>query len=969
MDVDQAYEIAKAIFQDASDRIEAIRSEEDAKIQLINRLLTECLGWRHSDISAESPNENGFSDYLISDGDRKALVLEAKKIGEIALATQSTKRGCFKISGPVLKDARTGIKQAASYCHPLGVPLAVLTDGLVWIVFLPWVPNASYLDKQAVVFPTPEAVLEAFAEFFELLGKSHVRHNTFKAIFDAIHENRLILDRPLVAPVRESDNHLVQKSPLAFDLETVLSSFFSEITGDADPDMLIDCFVETRESRVADFSLERMTNNVLGNIDSPEKDVGESLRAVVQRTVAGEVGQTVFIVGPSGAGKSTFLDRFFARTLSPETRDRCVVISVNALDASGNEAEALPWVTEEAITLVEKQLYPEGYPRWNDLQALYHLEYKKRAEGIDTILYKRDKNAFKEKFASYVEDQVAKDREGYLKRLLNDIVKNRKKLPVFVIDNTDEFTLDFKVVLFQYFQSLRRFAGHCLLIFPATDRSAWTFSKSDIFNIYSSRSFFLPTPPPREVLRKRVEYIKNKISQTPQVKRSAYLLGRGIKVNIKNLIAFADVVETVFVNQDYASKMVGELSNYNMRKALGLCRRILTSPVLNMEDLVRSYVTGDMAAPSPRHFMNALLKGDYEFFKQGDEPLIFPLYQVDNSVKQSPLLSARILLLLRDMDKVATEDASRYLTGGSISAFLEVLSVPEAAVQRALEALLEAGLIEPYDLSDKAYSDSQRFAITHSGISHLNLALWNPVVFEQMALTTRIPDADTAAQIRGAFFANGSYNARLEKVRELFCHYLAQEDQGLCTVPTRTEYDSQSRLTADLLDKWTSKKVPVDELLSVPDMAAQNAEGVVAWFDHYRGFGFVEIDALRDSAFLHARILEQAGLEDVFDGDEVVCDVSRNQKGLMVSKVHSVTRPSTRPVKGVIIKLFPERGYGFMHIPEIGIDAFFNFHVFSPEQQRTLAEGQELNVEIKTDREGRSQVRRTVVAEDAEPVA
>ena len=79
MDVDQAYEIAKAIFQDASDRIEAIRSEEDAKIQLINRLLTECLGWRHSDISAESPNENGFSDYLISDGDRKALVLEAKK--------------------------------------------------------------------------------------------------------------------------------------------------------------------------------------------------------------------------------------------------------------------------------------------------------------------------------------------------------------------------------------------------------------------------------------------------------------------------------------------------------------------------------------------------------------------------------------------------------------------------------------------------------------------------------------------------------------------------------------------------------------------------------------------------------------------------------------------------------------------------------------------------------------------------
>lgn len=41
--------------------------------------------------------------------------------------------------------------------------------------------------------------------------------------------------------------------------------------------MLVDCFVETRESRIADFSLERLTKNVLGNIDPNERDVGAGL--------------------------------------------------------------------------------------------------------------------------------------------------------------------------------------------------------------------------------------------------------------------------------------------------------------------------------------------------------------------------------------------------------------------------------------------------------------------------------------------------------------------------------------------------------------------------------------------------------------------------------------------------------------------------------------------------------------------
>lgn len=229
------------------------------------------------------------------------------------------------------------------------------------------------------------------------------RKSTFRVIFDQLNENRLDIERPLVSAIASSENPIVQKSALAFDLEKVFSSFFADLTGEDDPDMIIDCFVETKESRVADFSLERITKNVLGNLSPHDTEVGEGLHAIVKNAVAGEPGQTVFIVGPSGAGKSTFLDRFFKRTLSAEIRERCVVIHVNVLDASGSEASALHWMTERSIEAIEEQLFPEGYPEWGHLQALYHLEYLKRSKGVDAALYARDKDAFKEKFASHVE--------------------------------------------------------------------------------------------------------------------------------------------------------------------------------------------------------------------------------------------------------------------------------------------------------------------------------------------------------------------------------------------------------------------------------------------------------------------------------------------------------------------------------------------------------------------------------------
>ena len=960
-DIDASFLAAKRIIDSARERLNNIVTEEDAKFQLISRLLTEALGWNHEDVSAERRNENGYSDYILSDHEHDALVLEAKRIGLVDVATQARTKQNYKISGPALKKTIEGIAQAASYATPLGIQLAVLTDGVTWIVFLPYVPGAKYQDRQAVCFPGFDAVLADYASFYELLSKDSYRKVSYKVLFDKIHENRLVQTATLVSPVLADDIYIEQKSALAFDLEKVFSGFFSNLAGDDDPDLLINCFVESRESRVADFSLERITANVLGNIVSPDKTVDEGLNSVVESAVESAATETVFIVGPSGAGKTTFLDRFFKKTLSSEIRCRCLVLNVNAIDATGDERTAIPWMTNKIIDLVEQQLFEDGAPTWNELLGLYHLEYLKRAKGQGARLYARDKEAFKDQFSKYMDQQVAQDREGYMQRLLRDAANNRHMLPVFVVDNTDEFGISYKEKVFQYFQSVARAVKKCLLIFPVTDKSAWTFSKTDIFNIYSSKSFFLPTPSPREVFRLRVEYLKEKLTTGCGGKNNTeYFAGKGIKIRIKDLEAFAYVVENIFVDQDYAAKRIGELSNYNMRMALKLSKRIITSSVLNIDDIVKSYIVGQMVIPSVEVFMNALLKGDYSFYRRDDDHGIFPVFEVDTEIRQSPLLPLRVLTLLRETQIHATEDRQRYMTVRSIYRYFDLMSYAEIAVEKCLIALLEARLIEPYDLSMKEYSQDQRVAITYSGLAHTELALHNANFFEQMALTNRIVDGDIAKKIRSAYFRAGSFNERLEEVRTIFAEYLATEDEKFCLVPETPEFAVQRGLRSAIVDQWRGQGKVIVREQALSGLAGEMVIGIVDKFDDARGYGFVNIPDMHESAFLHKTIVEVAGHESVRDGDRILCDIARNQKGLYVSHIRNLEVVRVRQFSGRIIRLFHDRAYGFVHVPEIGADAFFHYSLFPLEARGRLVEGLEFNFEATSDMAGRWQVRRVL---------
>ena len=203
--LDSSYTRAIALIDEVEPRLANVLTEEDAKLQLIARFLTEILGWDHADISAERKNDAGYSDYIVSDAGRPAMLVEAKRQGQLELSTSATAKQTYKISGPALKQCLGGIEQAASYCAPEGIQFALVTDGCTWIFFKPFVPGESYKSKEAIVFPTLRSVEDDFASFFELASKEGHQRGSYKHVFDKLHDKRLLLTQGLHSAFSDGD--------------------------------------------------------------------------------------------------------------------------------------------------------------------------------------------------------------------------------------------------------------------------------------------------------------------------------------------------------------------------------------------------------------------------------------------------------------------------------------------------------------------------------------------------------------------------------------------------------------------------------------------------------------------------------------------------------------------------------------------------------------------------------------------
>jgi predicted type IV restriction endonuclease len=785
--VDKRYAAFQGLKLELQDSLIEGTSEADTRLRVLDRILFEIMGWKHEAVTVEPPTQSGYIDYLLTVGEKKnVLIIEAKKAGFLKPATKAISKSVVALSGPVAKPLRDGIEQARRYASEKGVAVAVLTDGNVWLFFQATrTDGVAPLDGKGILFTDFKAVEEYFAIFTELLAP--------QAIIDRRHLDHLADVDEISIPEAEQQYYVLPpdegrlrvRDSLANDASLLFSQFFSRLTDGQDKEMLRDCFVETSESRKADLEFEKIIQKVLNTISTIDTASGGALQAEIERTIASQRSETVLLIGNKGSGKSTFIDRFFEHVLPADIRQKCALARIDLAEYHGGSDKISDWSIVQLRETLELSVCTNNPPSYDDLMGIFFSEYQRWSTGTYRPLYESDKVAFKIKFGEHIESRREQRPDEYVRLLLAWAAKGQGRLSCIVFDNTDQFPVEVQDRVYQLAHSLESTAP-VFIIVPITDRTVWRLSKAGALQSYAAKSFFLPVPDAKEIIARRVNFLKNKLEVEKGAKH--YFSRKGFNVEINDLRVLADAVEHVFINHDYATRLIGQLGNFDIRRMLKIAERIFLSPEIKIDDIIKSRFGGDAIIGNWGRTYRALLQGEYDRYVEADNEFITNIFYTDPKKPGSPLLSYYILWILRQqMSGVHTESVEeKHLLVADVCDFLTACTVPGPVTLQAIRRLYERRLIESLDPNVETVNMSDRVAIKESGLAHLELALTAYVYIEQMAVTTGINLRSVRDELRG--FLRRSGRQKFGLVRDTFAQYLLTTDAGRIVIPARDAF-------------------------------------------------------------------------------------------------------------------------------------------------------------------------------------
>lgn len=763
-------------------------NEADTRRKVIDEIMFQCLGWCSDNVDFEEHIETGFIDYTLNHPDGRALaVIEAKRVGALYVSSASGKSANLLLKGSVLKGTLPATRQVLGYASEKSVPIACVTDGQRWLIFQTNRRDGKpVLDGKGIFFPSLAGVAADFPRFYDLLspeGLSHrlalVQLNRAEGLVTSGEEDQVIVSPPEQAKLHE-------RSALGQDAHLLFKQFFSSITSDSDLDMMRKCFVETQESQKADLELQKIAQKLLNGIRPIDTSESGKLQVEVRQAVEALRSENILLVGNKGSGKSTFLTRFFSDILDSATRASCVVLRVSLDKCPDAERDQLPsWSLRQLRDQAERAVAGGDTASFDELRGVFWEEYQRQRDGALRPLYDSDPVAFRVQFGQYLERLREKEPDAYVLAFLRRLVHGERKLPCIIFDNADHFPAPVQDAIFQQANALAS-STPVLNIVPITDRTVWRLSKAGALQSYGSRSYYLPVPESKEILRKRIDYVKSKLNDDKDLAKS-YFSAKGFRVTLANLDKFAEAVERLFVQNDFVSGMIGRLANFDIRRML---LRIFLSPEIRIDEVVRGSFGVNPGRAETLRIHRALIKGEYDRYSEEENEYVMNLFYTDPVSPSSPLLHFYLLWTLKMRNSVARVDSvdSRHWTAGELGQFLEAAGVAVEQTLVILQRLRDRVLIEALDPNVVVLRPGDRVAITEAGIAHLDLCLSSDVYLEQMSMATGLNSRRVANEIRRC--RDEANSSSFEAARKYFVDYLIELDTVRTALPSVKEYEA-----------------------------------------------------------------------------------------------------------------------------------------------------------------------------------
>lgn len=694
------------------------RNEATTRLQLIDRLLFDCLGWDRSQCVAEDNFQGSYTDYSLGKP-YVNLIVEAKKEG-ISFDLPSGFDGVtyrikrFRREAP---DVYEAIKQAMSYCQSRGVPFGAVCNGRQIIAFLASrTDGIPPMQGKALVLGSMQMMMEHFLILWDCLSFAGIESRGLPL---KLQETGRRLPPDKLSLRIPNFPRYQSRNPIQSNLRSFGDLIIEDVgrLPENEEEFLRECYAES--GALSQYAL--VSKSILQSKYSQEFEeslAGPSLISATKRggdpKITSEMlaqsatRRPVLLIGDVGVGKTMFI-RHFISVEAADLLQEAIVLYLD-LGIKPTLQSDLDEYLQEEITRQLLKDYEIDISDRNFVHAVYHGELSRFERGIYGGLRNTDRSEYDRQRIRFLEEKIGSSQE-HLRQCLEHISKGQNRQIVIFLDNVDQRVDEFQQQAFLIGQSMAELWP--ALVFVALRPETYHRSRQDgTLSAYHAKAFTISPPRVDRVIHRRLRYAIQLLG-SGTIGQS--LEGIDLNVDLRDLSDFLEIVDFSFQNNLELVEFVDNVCGGNIRLALDFVRVFVGSGHANTVKMLNIYRETGSYNVALHEFLRAIIYGDYRDYDPSFSEII-NLFDISGDDGREHFL-APIILAYLGSDARAFRN-SGYIAAENIHRYIQGIGFQPVQIISALNRLLNKKLIETETkdpLSDRIESTDLYYRITTIG--------------------------------------------------------------------------------------------------------------------------------------------------------------------------------------------------------------------------------------------------------------
>ena len=760
-------------------------NEAETRFKIIDEILEKYLKWPKASIYVEKYIEGNRADYILKNKSGKPiLIIESKKQDiyfELPKNTNGDKD--FQkiqldklISNDNIKEA---VFQVKEYCEDLLCNYAAICNGHVWIIFKVNSSNSKPWKKlPAIVIKNLNFFKDDYTSAINLLGYHNILNE------DSLQANVGVSKRiysEIFYPKRNITAYdtPVNSNPYSNSFVVLARKYLGQIP-ESDSDFMENCYVSNKghydklQMNVQGFLYDSLTpffKNEGFREFTDNKEGGAFGNKIIQTIKQQNLDNVMILFGGRGSGKSTFLKRFLFHQRPIEFDIYSKIALVDLIDSPQTLEELTKEIWNRVLKSIDQDSIKSGDR--SQILELFSKEFE--------IYQKQILNGLQENDSEYqrlVRDFISNSLEDvklFAEKISTNWKTKNKGLIIF-LDNMDQLSIDLQDVCYLTAVEIAKKLS-CLVIISMREERFYNAKAKGVLDAYHTPGYHLSAPVVPDVLIKRLNYIKEKLTYTPDVDFEYSIKSDADLSTIQNFLQIC--IYQLAKDDSNLSKFIRYATHGDVRQALEFFKGFISSGYTNVDEISqRKYWTFQT-----HQVIKPMMAPDRIFY---DESLskIPNIYQLRNDNNSSHFTGLRILDLLDN--KYGGKTSTGFIDAKFfVQEFEEKFSMKEDC-ENHLNIFLNKGLIESSNRLEEYCQEIDQIKITAFGkylyeflcfdFSYLDLICLDCGIYKEELSNYLIESASKELKFKHTGRMMDRIELRLERAKK-FVEYLIEQEE------------------------------------------------------------------------------------------------------------------------------------------------------------------------------------------------